>query len=285
MKNLKLCTLKNNGDKRSFIRVGGLRIGLDFLIIAGPCSVENEKQTIVTAQKVKEYGADMLRGGAFKPRTSPYAFQGLGIKGLKILEKARKETGLPIVTEVIDPRDASWVCEYADILQVGARNMQNFSLLKEVGKTDKPVLLKRGMYSTLSEWLNCAEYILAEGNPRVILCERGIRTHETYTRNTLDLSIVPAVQEVSHLPVITDPSHGTGRLSLIEPMSLASVAAGADGIIVEAHYNPEEALCDKDQALDPEMFRHLTTRVRSLRRFMEDLDKERYDESRFVAID
>ncbi len=284
MKDLKLCALKNNDNKRTVIKVGDVRIGLDFVIIAGPCSVESEKQTIITAQKVKEAGADMLRGGAFKPRTSPYAFQGLGIKGLKILEKAKKETGLPIVTEVIDPRDASWVCEYADILQVGARNMQNFSLLKEVGKTDKPVLLKRGMYSTLSEWLNCAEYILAEGNPKVILCERGIRTHETYTRNTLDLSIVPAAQEVTHLPIIVDPSHGTGRLSLIPPMSMAAVAAGADGIIVESHYKPCEALCDKDQALDPEMFRDLATRVRSLREFMENLDKERYDESKFIEL-
>ncbi|MCK5683792.1 3-deoxy-7-phosphoheptulonate synthase [bacterium] len=284
MKDLKLCALKNNDNKRTVIKVGDVRIGLDFVIIAGPCSVESEKQTIITAQKVKEAGADMLRGGAFKPRTSPYAFQGLGIKGLKILEKAKKETGLPIVTEVIDPRDASWVCEYADILQVGARNMQNFSLLKEVGKTDKPVLLKRGMYSTLSEWLNCAEYILAEGNPKVILCERGIRTHETYTRNTLDLSIVPAAQEVTHLPIIVDPSHGTGRLSLIPPMSMAAVAAGADGIIVESHYKPCEALCDKDQALDREMFRDLATRVRSLREFMENLDKERYDESKFIEL-
>jgi 3-deoxy-7-phosphoheptulonate synthase len=231
-----------------------VKIGEDFVVIAGPCSVESEAQTIGTARKVKDAGANMLRGGAFKPRTSPYDFQGLGLKGLKILEKAKKETGLPVVTEVTDPRDVSWVCEYADVLQIGTRNMQNFSLLKEVGKVDTPVLLKRGMYSTLKEWLNCAEYILAEGNPSVILCERGIRTFETYTRNTLDLSMVPSVKEISHLPIIVDPSHGTGRLSIIEPMSLAAMAAGADGIIIEVHYNPAEALCDKDQAMPPEMF-------------------------------
>ena len=177
MKNLKLTSL--NGKKRTVITVDNIKIGEDFVVIAGPCSVESEKQTIKTARKVKEAGAHMLRGGAFKPRTSPYAFQGLGLQGLKILEKAKKETGLPIVTEVTDTRDVSWVCEYADVLQIGARNMQNFSLLKEVGKVDRPVLLKRGMYSTLKEWLNCAEYILAEGNPNVILCERGIRTFET----------------------------------------------------------------------------------------------------------
>jgi 3-deoxy-7-phosphoheptulonate synthase len=171
----------------------------------------------------------MLRGGAFKPRTSPYAFQGLGLNGLKILAKARRETGLPIVSEVIDPRDVSWVAEFADILQIGTRNMQNFSLLKEVGKANRPVLLKRGMYSTLEEWLNCAEYILSEGNPNVVLCERGIRTFEKYTRNTLDLSAVPAIKELTHLPIIIDPTHSTGKLSLIAPMSLAAVAAGADG--------------------------------------------------------
>jgi 3-deoxy-7-phosphoheptulonate synthase len=214
----------------------------------------------------------MLRGGAFKPRTSPYAFQGLGLKGLKILEKARDETGLPIVTEVIDTRDVSWVCEYADVLQIGARNMQNFSLLKEVGKANKPVLLKRGMHSTIEEWLNCAEYILNDGNPDVILCERGIRTFETYTRNTLDLSAVPAVKELTHLPVITDPTHGTGRLSLIQPMSMASVACGADGIIVEVHRNPPEALSDKDQALTPPQFVEMAKRVRALRRYMDGAD-------------
>ena len=279
MKNLKLSALNNNGGERTVFTVGNVKIGVDFLLIAGPCSVESEEQTIITAQKAKEAGANMLRGGAFKPRSSPYSFQGLGIKGLKILEKARKETGLPIVTEVVDTRDGSWVCEYADVLQVGARNMQNFSLLKEVGKVNKPVLLKRGMHSTLSEWLNCAEYILAEGNPNVILCERGIRTFETYTRNTLDLSMVPAVKETTHLPVIVDPSHGTGRLSLIEPMCLAAVAAGVDGLIVEVHYKPSEALSDGDQSLTPEQFSQTARKIRELRAFMNNMEKRKKDES------
>ena len=269
MTNLKLAALNGDNKKRTVITVDNIKIGEDFVVIAGPCSVESEAQTVGTARKVKEAGANMLRGGAFKPRTSPYDFQGLGLKGLKILEKAKKETGLPVVTEVTDPRDVSWVCEYADVLQIGTRNMQNYSLLKEVGKVDTPVLLKRGMYSTLKEWLNCAEYILAEGNPNVILCERGIRTFETYTRNTLDLSIVPSVKEISHLPIIVDPSHGTGRLSIIEPMSLAALAAGADGIIIEVHYNPAEALCDKDQAMPPEMFANLMRRLRALRIHMD----------------
>jgi 3-deoxy-7-phosphoheptulonate synthase len=264
MEDLKLTSLKGAGDRRTVITVDNARIGEDFVVIAGPCSVESNEQTIETARKVKEAGAHMLRGGAFKPRTSPYDFQGLGLQGLKILEKAKRETGLPVVSEVADPRDVSWVCEYADVLQIGARNMQNFSLLKEVGKVAKPVLLKRGMYSTLKEWLSCAEYILAEGNPRVILCERGIRTFETYTRNTLDLSIVPSVKEVSHLPIIVDPSHGTGRLSLIESMSLAAMAAGADGIMIEVHCNPCEALCDKDQAMSPDMFAGLMKKLNVL---------------------
>lgn len=264
MNDLKLTSLKNDDSKRTVITVGDVKIGEDFVVIAGPCSVESEEQTIETARKVKEAGANMLRGGAFKPRTSPYDFQGLGLKGLKILEKAKKETGLPVVTEVLDPRDVSWVCEYADVLQIGTRNMQNYSLLKEVGKVEKPVLLKRGMYSTLREWLNCAEYVLAEGNPSVILCERGIRTFETYTRNTLDLSIVPSVKEVSHLPIIVDPSHGTGRLSVIEPMSLAAMAAGADGLLIEVHHNPSEAICDKDQAMPPDMFAALMKKLQVL---------------------
>src|SRR3989338_9775253 len=269
MKNLKLAGLNGNG--RTIVRVGGVKVGQGFVIIAGPCGVESEEQTVETAKAVKSAGADMLRGGAFKPRTSPYAFQGLGLKGLKILEKAREITGLPIVTEVLDTRDVSWVCEYADVLQIGARNMQNFSLLKEVGKAEKPVLLKRGMYSTIEEWLNCAEYILNDGNPNVILCERGIRTFETYTRNTLDLSAVPVAKELTHLPVITDPSHGTGKLSLIKPMCLASVACGADGLILEVHRNPAEALSDKDQALLPSQFADIMHEVRSLRKFMDGL--------------
>ena len=269
MKNLKLVKI-NEAKPRSIIKVGNSLIGKDFVIIGGPCSVESEEQTLKTADAVKKGSGNMLRGGAFKPRTSPYDFQGLGLKGLKILEKAKQRTGLPIVTEVIDPRDVSWVCEYADILQIGARNMQNFSLLKEVGKSNKPILLKRGMYSTLREWLNCAEYILAEGNPDVILCERGIRTFETYTRNTLDLSIVPAVKELTHLPIMVDPSHGTGKLSLIEPMCLAAVAAGADGLLLEVHINPAEAMSDADQQLTPEQFYAITEKVLKLKKFMDE---------------
>lgn len=268
MGKVKLYSLESSGHKRTIVNVSGIEVGKDFALIAGPCSVESEKQTILTAIAVKEAGAKMLRGGAFKPRTSPYSFQGLGIKGLKILAKAREETGLPVVTEVIDTRDAGWVSEFADVVQIGARNMQNFSLLKEVGKIGKPVLLKRGMNSTMAEWLDCAEYILAEGNPNVILCERGIRTFETYTRNTLDLSIVPSVKEVSHLPVIVDPSHATGRQSLVEPMSLAAVAAGADGLMIEVHYNPAEALSDKEQTLTPEMFSRAAKKILALRNYV-----------------
>ena len=266
MKNLKLASQET--EHRTIVNVSGVEIGRDFVVIAGPCSVESEKQILDTAMAVKAAGADMLRGGAFKPRTSPYSFQGLGIQGLKILEKAKKETGLPIVTEVVDPRDVSWVAEFADVLQIGTRNMQNFSLLKEVGGAGRPVLLKRGMYSTLEEWLNCAEYILSEGNPDVILCERGIRTFETYTRNTLDLSAVPAIKELSHLPIIIDPTHSTGRISLIASMSMAAVAAGADGMIVEVHHNPQEALCDADQALTPAMFTNIMKALRPLKSFL-----------------
>ena len=268
--NLKLTSIESHLNKTT-IKVGDVTIGQDFVVIAGPCAVESEEQLMQTAEAVKAAGANMLRGGAFKPRTSPYDFQGLGLKALKLLEKAKKKYGLPIVTEVLDSRDVTWICEYVDILQIGARNMQNFALLKEVGKSSKPVLLKRGMYSTLKEWLNCAEYILSEGNPNVILCERGIRTFETYTRNTLDLSIVPAVREVTHLPVIVDPSHATGRLGLIKPMSLAAVAAGVDGLIIEVHYKPETALSDRDQQLNPEQFKVLMRDVLSLKNFMQTL--------------
>ena len=269
MKNIKLAM--RQADQRTIIKVGDVEVGRDFTVIAGPCSVENEEQMYESARAVKAAGADMLRGGAFKPRTSPYAFQGLGLQGLKLLAQAGKETGLPIVTEVIDPRDVSWVAEFADVLQIGTRNMQNYSLLKEVGQAGRPVLLKRGMYSTLEEWLNCAEYILSEGNPNVILCERGIRTFETYTRNTLDLSAVPAIKELTHLPIIIDPTHSTGRVSLIGPMSLAAVAAGADGLIVEVHYNPAAALCDADQALTPPIFADIMQRLRPLKTFMDSL--------------
>jgi len=268
--NLKLTSIESHLNKTT-IKVGDVTIGQDFVVIAGPCAVESEEQLMQTAEAVKAAGANMLRGGAFKPRTSPYDFQGLGLKALKLLEKAKKKYGLPIVTEVLDSRDVTWICEYVDILQIGARNMQNFALLKEVGKSSKPVLLKRGMYSTLKEWLNCAEYILSEGNPNVILCERGIRTFETYTRNTLDLSIVPAVREVTHLPVIVDPSHATGRLGLIKPMSLAAVAAGVDGLIIEVHYKPETALSDREQQLNPEQFKTLMREVLSLKNFMQTL--------------
>jgi 3-deoxy-7-phosphoheptulonate synthase len=272
MKNLKL--VAREIKKGTVVKVADVEIGRDFVVIAGPCSVESEKQILDTARAVKAAGADMLRGGAFKPRTSPYSFQGLGIQGLKILEKAKQETGLPIVTEVVDPRDVSWVAEFADVLQIGTRNMQNFSLLKEVGSAGRPVLLKRGMHSTLEEWLNCAEYILSEGNPDVILCERGIRTFETYTRNTLDLSAVPAIKELSHLPIIIDPTHSTGRISLIASMSMAAVAAGADGMIVEVHHKPQEALCDADQALTPDMFASMMKRLRPLKSFLNNLPLE-----------
>lgn len=269
MKNLKLTSRVR--EERTEIKVGDVIFGRDFVVMAGPCSVESEHQTLETARAVKAAGADILRGGAFKPRTSPYSFQGLGLQGLKILDKARRETGLPIVTEVLDPRDVSWVAEYADILQIGTRNMQNFSLLKEVGTTRLPVLLKRGMFSTLEEWLNCAEYILSEGNPNVILCERGIRTFENYTRNTLDLSAVPAAKELTHLPIVVDPTHSTGRLSLIAPMSLAAVAAGADGLLIEVHHDPAQALCDADQALPPQRFEALMQQLRPLRGFMQTI--------------
>jgi len=268
--NLKLTSIESHLNKTT-IKVGDVTVGQDFVVIAGPCAVESEEQLMQTAEAVKAAGANMLRGGAFKPRTSPYDFQGLGLKALKLLEKAKKKYGLPIVTEVLDSRDVTWICEYVDILQIGARNMQNFALLKEVGKSSKPVLLKRGMYSTLKELLNCAEYILSEGNPNVILCERVIRTFETYTRNTLDLSIVPAVREVTHLPVIVDPSHATGRLGLIKPMSLAAIAAGVDGLIIEVHYKPETALSDRDQQLNPEQFKVLMRDVLSLKNFMQNL--------------
>ena len=266
MKNLKLASREM--EQRTIVNVSGVEVGRDFVVIAGPCLVETEELTLFTACAVNVAGSDILRCGEFKPRTSTYSFQGLGLRGLNIMVKAKEETGLPIVTEVIDPRDVTWVAEFADVLQIGTRNMQNYSLLKEVGRAGRPVLLKRGMYSTLEEWLNCAEYILSEGNPDVILCERGIRTFEKYTRNTLDLSAVPAMKELTHLPVIIDPTHSTGRVSLIGPMSLAAVAAGADGMLVEVHYNPEQALCDAAQALTPELFKNIMNRLRPLKSFM-----------------
>lgn len=245
-------------------RVGGVEIGKDFLMIAGPCSVESREQITEIAFFLKEAGADMLRGGAYKPRTSPYSFQGLGRVGLEYLREAGDAAGLPIITEVIDTRDVYLVDEYADVLQIGARNMQNFSLLQEVGKARKPVLLKRGMNATIEEWLNCAEYILAGGNDRVMLCERGIRTHETYTRNTLDLSAVAALKGLTHLPVIVDPSHATGRRELIAPMSLAAVVAGCDGLEIEVHNCPEKALSDAGQQLHFQEFEQLEKKVRKI---------------------
>ncbi|MBI3587548.1 MAG: 3-deoxy-7-phosphoheptulonate synthase [Ignavibacteriales bacterium] len=235
-----------------------------FVVMAGPCSVESREQILLSAELVKKAGAKILRGGAFKPRTSPYSFQGLEEEGLKLLAEAREKTGLRIITEVITPTDVPLVAEYADILQIGARNMQNFALLKEVGKTRIPVLLKRGMSSTLKELLMSAEYIMSQGNYDVILCERGIRTFEDYTRNTCDLSAVPALKEMSHLPVIVDPSHGTGIRSLVTPLAKAAVAVGADGLIIEVHPNPEEAFSDGAQSLLPNQFDELMEWVKKL---------------------
>jgi 3-deoxy-7-phosphoheptulonate synthase len=235
-----------------------------FVVMAGPCSVESREQIILSAELVKAAGAKILRGGAFKPRTSPYSFQGLEEEGLKLLAEARDRTGLKVITEVIAPGDVSMVADYADILQIGARNMQNFALLKEVGKSRRPVMLKRGMSSTLKELLMSAEYILSQGNYEVMLCERGIRTFEDYTRNTCDLSAVPALKEMSHLPVIVDPSHGTGVRSLVTPIAKAAVAVGADGLIVEVHPNPEEAFSDGAQSLLPEQFGEMMDWVRKL---------------------
>jgi 3-deoxy-7-phosphoheptulonate synthase len=233
-----------------------------FLVIAGPCAVESEEQLRATARAVKAAGAHLLRGGAFKPRTSPYSFRGMAAEGLRLLEETRAETGLPIVTEVLNVQDVETVAASADMLQVGARNMQNYGLLEEVGRTRRPVLLKRGMSATVEEWLLSAEYILNQGNPNVVLCERGIRTFETYTRNTLDLSAIPAVQELSHLPVIADPSHGTGRWNLITPMATAALAAGAHGLMVEVHTDPAHAPSDGAQSLRPDRFEDLMGRLR-----------------------
>jgi len=234
------------------------------VVIAGPCSVESKDQILDVAKKVREAGASALRGGAFKPRTSPYSFQGLGEEGLKMLGEAKKATGLPIVTECLDPRDVNLISKYADVIQIGARNMQNFMLLKEVGKTMKPILLKRGPGSTIEEFLMSAEYILSEGNRNVILCERGIRTLETYTRNTLDISAVPVIKELSHLPVIVDPSHGTGRWKYVPAMAKAAIAAGADGLIIEVHPHPDEALSDGPQSLTPENFTNLMKDLKAI---------------------
>lgn len=244
-------TIINLGDG---ITIGGDKIAL----MAGPCSIENEEQMETIAKAVSKAGAQILRGGAFKPRTSPYSFEGLGEEGLKLMAKSAKNNGMKTITEVVDIRDIDLIARYCDILQIGARNMQNFNLLKEVGKINKPVMLKRGLSATIKELLLAAEHIMKNGNSNVILCERGIRTFETETRNTLALATVPLVKEISHLPIIVDPSHATGKPSLIGPMSKASIASGADGIMIEVHHNPSQALSDGDQALLPEQFANLT---------------------------
>lgn len=249
--------------QQTVVSVGDVPIGGDeVIIIAGPCAVESREQLFAAAEAAKRGGARLLRGGAFKPRTSPYSFQGLQEEGLKLLAEARERTGLPVVTEVVNPRDIETVASYADMLQIGARNMQNFTLLREVGQTGKPVLLKRGPAATVEEWLMAAEYVISEGNYNVVLCERGIRTFETATRFTLDLNAIPLVKKLSHLPIIADPSHGTGRWELVTPMAKAAVAAGADGIMVEIHPEPDEALSDGPQSLTPGSFAQLMDELR-----------------------
>ncbi len=247
------------------IDVDGIKIGGGSpVIMAGPCSVESEEQFMTIAKSVKESGAHMLRGGAFKPRTSPYSFQGLGEEGLKIMNKAKDETGMPIVTEVMSTEDFEMVAHYSDIIQIGARNMQNFSLLKRCGKSNKPIMIKRGLSATIEELLMSAEYVMAEGNNNIILCERGIRTFETYTRNTLDISAVPAIKELSHLPIIVDPSHAAGRWAMIKPLSRAAIAVGTDGLIIEVHHDPENALSDGSQSLKPNKFAELMDEVNQI---------------------
>jgi 3-deoxy-7-phosphoheptulonate synthase len=259
----------------TIVRVGEAEVGgAEPAIIAGPCAVESREQTMEIAEVVASCGVKFFRGGAFKPRTSPYSFQGLGLEGLKILAEVRDRFGLRIVTEVLDTDTADLVEEYADVLQIGARNMQNFSLLRRIGQARKPVMLKRGMSATLEEFLLAGEYIMAEGNYNVILCERGVRTFADHTRNTLDLSVVPAVQFRSHLPIIVDPSHGTGKRHKVIPLSLASIAVGADGIMVEVHNHPEQALSDGPQALLPDMFRQLVSKVRAVHKVMVETEKE-----------
>ena len=253
------------------IDVDGIKIGDGSLVVmAGPCAVESKEQLLEAARIAKAGGAQFIRGGAYKPRTSPYSFQGLEELGLKYLAAAREATGLKVVTEVTEVDAVPVVAEYADILQIGARNMQNFRLLKEVGRIDKPVMLKRGLSATLDEWLNAAEYIMSEGNSKVIFCERGIRTYETYTRNTLDLSAVAAIKHLSHLPIVVDPSHGTGKWRMIKPMSYAAVAAGADGLIIEMHPNPAKALSDGPQSLTPDSYMDLMQGVQKLAGFMQE---------------
>jgi 3-deoxy-7-phosphoheptulonate synthase len=256
---------RNSKPDDTIVNVNGVKVGgSDIVVIAGPCAVESREQLFETARSVKEGGANILRGGAFKPRSSPYNFQGLGEEGLRLLGIIREETGLPIVTEVMDTRQVELVASYADMLQIGSRNMQNYPLLKEAGMCRKPILLKRGMMATIEEYLMAAEYILNQGNEQVILCERGIRTFETSTRNTLDLSAVPMLKRLTHLPVIVDPSHGTGLRWMVPAMSKAAVAVGADGLIMEVHYNPETALCDGHQSLSLNEFSQLMTDLKKI---------------------
>lgn len=254
----------------TIVRINGTAIGgKNIPIIAGPCSIESREQLMESAHAVKEAGAKMLRAGAFKPRTSPYSFQGLGLKGLELLREAREAYGLPTVTEVMSPTDVSLVAQYADVLQIGARNMQNFALLNAVGESQKPVLLKRGMMSTMEELIMAAEYILSHGNTRVMLCERGIRTFETATRNTFDINAIPVLKSLTHLPVIADPSHGTGRWDLVAPIARGAIAAGADGLIVEVHPNPAKAMSDGSQSLKPEKFAQLVLQARRIAEAMD----------------
>jgi 3-deoxy-7-phosphoheptulonate synthase len=272
LKPYKLASAQFRKGERTVIDVDGRRLGGDhFGLIAGPCTVEGREQTLEVARCVAESGATMLRGGAYKPRTSPYSFQGLGVEGLRLLDEAKAETGLPIVTEVMDARDIEDVVEVADVIQIGARNMQNYPLLSEVGRAGLPVLLKRGLAATLDELLMAAEYVLKEGNPDVMLCERGIRTFETAYRFTLDLMAVPVLKELTHLPVVIDPSHAAGRRDWVQPMSLAAAAAGADGIIVEVHNEPDAAICDGPQAIATERFAEY---AEQLRRVVEVAGKE-----------
>jgi 3-deoxy-7-phosphoheptulonate synthase len=256
---------KKYASHQTIVDVNGLKIGGQALVmIAGPCAIESEKQLLKTVALAKKYGANALRGGAFKPRTSPYSFQGLEEEGLKLIQLAKRSSGLPFITEVMDTRQIERVCRYADMLQIGSRNMSNFPLLKEAGLTSKPVLLKRGMHATIEEFLHAAEYILSQGNAQVVLCERGIRTFERAYRNTLDLNAIPMLKNLTHLPVIVDPSHGTGHRWMVGTMAKAAVAAGADGLIIEMHYDPEKALCDGDQSLYPEDLEKLMDELKVL---------------------
>lgn len=254
---------KNEQQEATAVRVGDVIIGgPQLVVIAGPCAIESSEQLLSTALEIQRLGASLLRGGAYKPRTSPYSFRGKGEEGLEILAQVKVLTGLPVVTEIMDARDLEGVAKVADMLQIGSRNMQNYTLLTEVGKSKLPVFLKRGLASTLEEWLYAAEYIMAEGNDQVVLCERGIRTFENYTRNTVDITAIPALKELSHLPVFLDPSHGTGRASLVSPVALGGIAAGADGLMIEVHPQPELALSDGDQSLNFEAFAELMDQVR-----------------------